>query len=157
MIRAQLSRKEEAGSLTEFAGRHSHDQVETARVVVGRRRASANSSGLGVCGRSAGMEQRRRGTPTSFCRFHDPATAGEIVCGLVELICRRDSHRAGRGRGARSSYLPRPDSAALPPTPTATPPSKRSARWEGRATPSTPSKRPRMSEPAQERQTHPRG
>ncbi|KAH7119201.1 hypothetical protein EDB81DRAFT_766815 [Dactylonectria macrodidyma] len=47
------------------------------------------------------------------------------------------------------AYLPRP--AQVPPatpTPTATPPSKRSARWEGRATPSTPSKRQRVSEGA---------
>ncbi|KAH7111460.1 hypothetical protein B0J13DRAFT_461913, partial [Dactylonectria estremocensis] len=47
------------------------------------------------------------------------------------------------------AYLPRP--AQVPPatpTPAATPPSKRSARWEGRATPSTPSKRQRISEGA---------
>ncbi|KAL8377053.1 hypothetical protein RB595_007947 [Gaeumannomyces hyphopodioides] len=51
------------------------------------------------------------------------------------------------------AYLPRPTSAtSTPVTPasTVTPPSKRSARWEGRATPSTPSKKPRPSEPASE-------
>ncbi|KAM6508145.1 hypothetical protein FALCPG4_018032 [Fusarium falciforme] len=45
------------------------------------------------------------------------------------------------------AYLPRP--APVPtatPTPSSTPTSKRSARWEGRATPSTPSKRRRGSE-----------
>ncbi|KAH6959975.1 hypothetical protein BKA56DRAFT_188863 [Ilyonectria sp. MPI-CAGE-AT-0026] len=45
--------------------------------------------------------------------------------------------------------MPRPAQAPpATPTPTATPPSKRSARWEGRATPSTPSKRQRVSEGA---------
>ncbi|KAF2184189.1 hypothetical protein K469DRAFT_689516 [Zopfia rhizophila CBS 207.26] len=39
------------------------------------------------------------------------------------------------------AYLPRPASAAATPTPTATPPSKRPSRWEGRAAPSTPLKR----------------
>ena len=48
------------------------------------------------------------------------------------------------------TYLPRPATTAAAPTPTATPPSKRSSRWEGRAGPSTPSKRPRFSEPAKE-------
>lgn len=47
------------------------------------------------------------------------------------------------------AYMPRPAQAPpATPTPTATPPSKRSARWEGRATPSTPSKRQRVSEGA---------
>jgi hypothetical protein len=45
------------------------------------------------------------------------------------------------------AYLPRPASAVVAPTPTATPPSKRSSRWEGRTAPSTPSKRPRVLEP----------
>ncbi|KAI8649799.1 hypothetical protein NCS55_01442800 [Fusarium keratoplasticum] len=47
------------------------------------------------------------------------------------------------------AYLPKP--APVPtatPTPSSTPTSKRSARWEGRATPSTPSKRRRGSEGA---------
>ncbi|KAG6989510.1 hypothetical protein FOFC_15818 [Fusarium oxysporum] len=47
------------------------------------------------------------------------------------------------------AYLPRP--AAVPtatPTPSSTPTSKRSARWEGRATPFTPSKRRRGSDSA---------
>ncbi|KAL8325259.1 hypothetical protein RB597_008495 [Gaeumannomyces tritici] len=50
------------------------------------------------------------------------------------------------------TYLPRPPSAApvSTSTPTPTPPSKRSSRWEGRAGPSTPSKRPRVSDPANE-------
>ena len=48
------------------------------------------------------------------------------------------------------AYLPRPASTVAPPTPTATPSSKRSGRWEGRAAPSTPSKRPRLSDPANE-------
>jgi hypothetical protein len=47
------------------------------------------------------------------------------------------------------AFLPRPASAMAMPTPTTTtPPSKRSSRWEGRAAPSTPSKRPRALEPA---------
>ncbi|KAH6959600.1 hypothetical protein BKA56DRAFT_637510 [Ilyonectria sp. MPI-CAGE-AT-0026] len=47
------------------------------------------------------------------------------------------------------AYMPRPAQAPpATPTPAATPPSKRSARWEGRATPSTPSKRQRVSEGA---------
>jgi hypothetical protein len=48
------------------------------------------------------------------------------------------------------AYLPRPASDVAPPTPTTTPPSKRSNRWEGRTAPSTPSKRPRVLEPANE-------
>ncbi|KAL8366666.1 hypothetical protein RB595_010503 [Gaeumannomyces hyphopodioides] len=48
------------------------------------------------------------------------------------------------------TYLPKPASTAAAPTLIATPPSKRSSRWEGRAGPSTPSKRPRVSEPANE-------
>ncbi|OAQ65455.1 extracellular membrane protein, 8-cysteine region, CFEM [Pochonia chlamydosporia 170] len=44
------------------------------------------------------------------------------------------------------AYLPRPASAPTP-TPTDTPPSKRSDRWRGRV-PSTPSKRPRISDRA---------
>jgi hypothetical protein len=48
------------------------------------------------------------------------------------------------------TYLPKLASATAAPTPTATPPSKRSSRWEGRAGPSTPSKRPRVTEPAKE-------
>ena len=46
------------------------------------------------------------------------------------------------------TYLPRPASAVAAPTPTATPPSKRSNRWDGRTAPSTPSKRLRVLEPA---------
>jgi hypothetical protein len=45
-------------------------------------------------------------------------------------------------------YLPRPASAVAAPTPTATPPSKRSSRWDGRPAPSTSLKRPRILEPA---------
>jgi len=41
------------------------------------------------------------------------------------------------------AFLPRPASAVGMSTPTASPPSRRSSRWEGRAAPSTPSKRPR--------------
>jgi hypothetical protein len=48
------------------------------------------------------------------------------------------------------AYLPRPASAVAAPTPTATPPSNRSSRWEGRAAPSTPSKKRRILEPADE-------
>ncbi|KAJ2899376.1 hypothetical protein MKZ38_003083 [Zalerion maritima] len=48
------------------------------------------------------------------------------------------------------AYLPRPGTAAAASTPTVTPPSKRSRRWEGRAGPSTPSKKPRTSERASE-------
>ena len=50
------------------------------------------------------------------------------------------------------AYLPRPASATATaaPTPTATPPSKRSNRWEGRAGLSTPSKRTHILEPANE-------
>jgi hypothetical protein len=48
------------------------------------------------------------------------------------------------------TYLLRPASAAAAPTPTDTPPSKRSGRWDGRAAPSTPSKRQRVLEPASE-------
>ncbi|EJT68921.1 hypothetical protein GGTG_13513 [Gaeumannomyces tritici R3-111a-1] len=48
------------------------------------------------------------------------------------------------------TYLPRPPSAAPASTPTPTRSSKRSTRWEGRAGPSTPSKRPRVSDPANE-------
>jgi len=48
------------------------------------------------------------------------------------------------------AYLPRPASAPTP-TPTDTPPSKRSDRWRGRVpSTSTPSKRPRISDPANE-------
>jgi len=52
------------------------------------------------------------------------------------------------------AYLPRPNSGAAGPTPTTTPPSKRS-RWDGRApsTPSTPSKRLRISKPVEESDT----
>lgn len=46
------------------------------------------------------------------------------------------------------TYLPRPASAPATPSSTTTPPSKRSGRWEGRPAPSTPSKRPRTSDPA---------
>ncbi|KAL6406094.1 hypothetical protein AUP68_10656 [Ilyonectria robusta] len=47
------------------------------------------------------------------------------------------------------AYMPRPAQAPpATPTPAATPRSKRSARWEGRATPSTPSKRQPVSEGA---------
>ncbi|KAK3364011.1 hypothetical protein B0T25DRAFT_443757 [Lasiosphaeria hispida] len=42
------------------------------------------------------------------------------------------------------TYLPRPNSGTAMPTPTTTPPSKRS-RWDGRAPSSTPSKKPRTS------------
>jgi len=45
------------------------------------------------------------------------------------------------------TYLPRPASAAAAPTPVTTPTSKRAGRWDGRAGPSTPSKRPRLSDP----------
>ncbi|KAJ0137733.1 hypothetical protein HZ326_19315, partial [Fusarium oxysporum f. sp. albedinis] len=46
-------------------------------------------------------------------------------------------------------YLPRPASVpTATPTPSSTPTSKRSARWEGRATPFTPSKRRRGSDSA---------
>jgi hypothetical protein len=45
------------------------------------------------------------------------------------------------------TYLPRPASAGDVPTPATTPASKRSGRWEGRAAPSTPSKKPRLSVP----------
>ncbi|KAL8284677.1 hypothetical protein RB597_008487 [Gaeumannomyces tritici] len=48
------------------------------------------------------------------------------------------------------AYLPKPASAPVTPASTATPPSKRSARWEGRAPPFTPSKRPRPLEPTGE-------
>ncbi|KID83204.1 hypothetical protein MGU_09485 [Metarhizium guizhouense ARSEF 977] len=48
------------------------------------------------------------------------------------------------------AYLPRPPSAPTP-TPTDTPPSNRSDRWRGRVpSTSTPSKRPRISDPANE-------
>ncbi|KAJ0133166.1 5'-deoxyadenosine deaminase [Fusarium oxysporum f. sp. albedinis] len=47
------------------------------------------------------------------------------------------------------AYLPRPASVpTATPTPSSTPTSKRSARWEGRATPFTPSKRRRGSDSA---------
>jgi len=49
------------------------------------------------------------------------------------------------------TYLPRPNSGTAMPTPTTTPPSKRS-RWDGRA-PSTPSKRHRTSKPVDESDT----
>ncbi|RYC79339.1 hypothetical protein BFJ63_vAg17781, partial [Fusarium oxysporum f. sp. narcissi] len=47
------------------------------------------------------------------------------------------------------AYLPRPASVPTPtPTPSSSPTSKRSAPWEGRATPFTPSKRRRGSDSA---------
>jgi hypothetical protein len=47
------------------------------------------------------------------------------------------------------AYLPRPASVPTAmPTPSSTPTTKRSARWEGRATPFTPSKRQRGSDSA---------
>lgn len=45
------------------------------------------------------------------------------------------------------TYLPRPASAVVAPSSTATSPSQRSLRWHGRVAPSTPSKRPRIDEP----------
>ena len=48
------------------------------------------------------------------------------------------------------AYLLIPALATAASTPTASPPSKHSNRWEGRAGPSTPSKRPRISESANE-------
>ena len=48
------------------------------------------------------------------------------------------------------AYLPKPASAPDTPSSTSSTPLKRSGRWDGRAAPSTPSKRPRISEPTHE-------
>ena len=45
------------------------------------------------------------------------------------------------------AYLPRTSSASAVSTPVATPTPKRPGRWEGRVTSTTPSKRPRISDP----------
>ncbi|KAL8366926.1 hypothetical protein RB595_010565 [Gaeumannomyces hyphopodioides] len=76
--------------------------------------------------------------------------AGDLLSITAKVAGRTKDTNQLALRVLNLAYLPRPASAPVTPASTATPPSKRSARWEGRAPPSTPSKRPRPLEPAGE-------
>ncbi|KAJ3455030.1 hypothetical protein MRS44_013630 [Fusarium solani] len=76
-------------------------------------------------------------------------TAGALLSITAKIAGRTTDTNQLALRVLDLAYLPRP--APVPtaaPTPSSTPTSKRSVRWEGRATPSTPSKRRRGDESA---------
>ncbi|KAJ3453671.1 hypothetical protein MRS44_017918 [Fusarium solani] len=76
-------------------------------------------------------------------------TAGALLSITAKIAGRTTDTNQLALRVLDLAYLPRP--APVPtaaPTPSSTPTSKRSVRWEGRATPSTPSKRQRGDESA---------
>lgn len=83
---------------------------------------------------------------------------GAFLCVTAKVVGRTTDTNHLALRVLDLAYLPRPASAVVPPTSasTSSTPSKRSARWDGRATPSTPSKRPRLSE-APKGVAHPSG
>jgi hypothetical protein len=84
-------------------------------------------------------------------RWHRVKTpsAGSLLSITAKLAGRTTDTNQLALRVLDLAYLPRPAPVpAATPTPSSTPTSKRSLRWDGRATPSTPSKRRRGSENA---------
>ncbi|KAM3449850.1 hypothetical protein NHJ6243_009906, partial [Beauveria neobassiana] len=72
--------------------------------------------------------------------------AGTFLSVTAKVVGRTTDTNHLALRALDFTYLPRPASTAVTPAPMVTTPSKRSLRWDGRAAPSTPSKRPRTDE-----------
>lgn len=85
-------------------------------------------------------------------RWHKVKTppSGTFLCVTAKVAGRTTNTNQLALRILDLAYLPKHASALPVSSPTATPPSKRSGRWEGRAPPSTPSKRPRISDDTNE-------
>lgn len=84
-------------------------------------------------------------------RWHNVKTlsTGALLAITSKITCRTTDTNQLALRVLDLACLPRPGPVpTATSTPASTPPSKRSARWEGQATPSTPSKRRRDSEGA---------